>query len=222
MIRRPPRATRTDTLFPYTTLFRSVVRCNREPRACSGFFSSLTRGPGVLRQRPRHMLAYHFRRVIAARMQGGDHCHAGWRVAQCHRDIAQPVFVAAAADRRALGTGQKFRFGPGEQIDQAGLVQIVADPKVRFVMSLGELVPGAGQLAVVAAEDAIADQRTQGFIDAAVVFDGEVADAAPGIDTIRCDDGAGWTDVDAARAGAAMPAGRRSEDRRVVKECVST
>src|SRR3546814_5154447 len=27
MIRRPPRSTRTDTLFPYTTLFRSIV-CN--------------------------------------------------------------------------------------------------------------------------------------------------------------------------------------------------
>src|SRR3546814_15935632 len=26
MIRRPPRSTRTDTLFPYTTLFRSVPR----------------------------------------------------------------------------------------------------------------------------------------------------------------------------------------------------
>src|SRR3546814_10000315 len=25
MIRRPPRSTRTDTLFPYTTLFRSMV-----------------------------------------------------------------------------------------------------------------------------------------------------------------------------------------------------
>src|SRR3546814_3839890 len=25
MIRRPPRSTRTDTLFPYTTLFRSLV-----------------------------------------------------------------------------------------------------------------------------------------------------------------------------------------------------
>src|SRR3546814_13136412 len=25
MIRRPPRSTRTDTLFPYTTLFRSVM-----------------------------------------------------------------------------------------------------------------------------------------------------------------------------------------------------
>src|SRR3546814_2926192 len=30
MIRRPPRSTRTDTLFPYTTLFRS--RFLRQPR----------------------------------------------------------------------------------------------------------------------------------------------------------------------------------------------
>src|SRR3546814_8398283 len=28
MIRRPPRSTRTDTLFPYTTLFRSHVSAN--------------------------------------------------------------------------------------------------------------------------------------------------------------------------------------------------
>src|SRR3546814_3304327 len=27
MIRRPPRSTRTDTLFPYTTLFRSAQTC---------------------------------------------------------------------------------------------------------------------------------------------------------------------------------------------------
>src|SRR3546814_10203242 len=27
MIRRPPRSTRTDTLFPYTTLFRSGEQC---------------------------------------------------------------------------------------------------------------------------------------------------------------------------------------------------
>src|SRR3546814_2611688 len=38
MIRRPPRSTRTDTLFPYTTLFRSIDRrerphsLRREPR----------------------------------------------------------------------------------------------------------------------------------------------------------------------------------------------
>src|SRR3546814_17047092 len=32
MIRRPPRSTRTDTLFPYTTLFRSVPRPARARR----------------------------------------------------------------------------------------------------------------------------------------------------------------------------------------------
>src|SRR3546814_17127199 len=32
MIRRPPRSTRTDTLFPYTTLFRSAA-CQRERAA---------------------------------------------------------------------------------------------------------------------------------------------------------------------------------------------
>src|SRR3546814_3848866 len=32
MIRRPPRSTRTDTLFPYTTLFRSADARGRHPR----------------------------------------------------------------------------------------------------------------------------------------------------------------------------------------------
>src|SRR3546814_18777043 len=32
MIRRPPRSTRTDTLFPYTTLFRSQE--DRQPQLC--------------------------------------------------------------------------------------------------------------------------------------------------------------------------------------------
>src|SRR3546814_8803869 len=32
MIRRPPRSTRTDTLFPYTTLFRSLVSASLRMR----------------------------------------------------------------------------------------------------------------------------------------------------------------------------------------------
>src|SRR3546814_5785224 len=32
MIRRPPRSTRTDTLFPYTTLFRSIMSASRKVR----------------------------------------------------------------------------------------------------------------------------------------------------------------------------------------------
>src|SRR3546814_9044234 len=34
MIRRPPRSTRTDTLFPYTTLFRAVVHGGRPDFPC--------------------------------------------------------------------------------------------------------------------------------------------------------------------------------------------
>src|SRR3546814_8127433 len=34
MVRRPPRSTRTDTLFPYTTLFRSCRGLWRLPNLC--------------------------------------------------------------------------------------------------------------------------------------------------------------------------------------------
>src|SRR3546814_1777413 len=43
MIRRPPRSTRTDTLFPYTTLFRSAVR----ESAGMSFLAWLRRLPGL-------------------------------------------------------------------------------------------------------------------------------------------------------------------------------
>src|SRR3546814_18470926 len=36
MIRRPPRSTRTDTLFPYTTLFRSWRASQRWPCSIAG------------------------------------------------------------------------------------------------------------------------------------------------------------------------------------------
>src|SRR3546814_10646345 len=44
MIRRPPRSTRTDTLFPYTTLFRSDFLPNI-PMLRPGLFSSRTAMP---------------------------------------------------------------------------------------------------------------------------------------------------------------------------------
>src|SRR3546814_12232521 len=36
MIRRPPRSTRTDTLFPYTTLFRSQIALKVAPALAAG------------------------------------------------------------------------------------------------------------------------------------------------------------------------------------------
>src|SRR3546814_4127867 len=48
MIRRPPRSTRTDTLFPYTTLFRSPT-----PGAASGATSAPERADAQKRLAPR-------------------------------------------------------------------------------------------------------------------------------------------------------------------------
>src|SRR3546814_20953614 len=42
MIRRPPRSTRTDTLFPYTTLFRSLRQLKRIGYIADGFRHFLT------------------------------------------------------------------------------------------------------------------------------------------------------------------------------------
>src|SRR3546814_14737093 len=50
MIRRPPRSTRTDTLFPYTTLFRSLRdQGNRAVRLSVGNQFLGTRAPAAAR-----------------------------------------------------------------------------------------------------------------------------------------------------------------------------
>src|SRR3546814_2310509 len=55
MIRRPPRSTRTDTLFPYTTLFRSVD--GREVEVClAGQSRSVQGKPGKVRAAVRRLL----------------------------------------------------------------------------------------------------------------------------------------------------------------------
>src|SRR3546814_7151054 len=51
MIRRPPRSTRTDTLFPYTTLFRS--RARRDGR-CAGRCRRRHAAAARRRAGPRH------------------------------------------------------------------------------------------------------------------------------------------------------------------------
>src|SRR3546814_13588393 len=58
MIRRPPRSTRTDTLFPYTTLFRSDVGSIQEVGLGSGQMAraGFTRGWGL----GRHVLGANY------------------------------------------------------------------------------------------------------------------------------------------------------------------
>src|SRR3546814_13591813 len=65
MIRRPPRSTRTDTLFPYTTLFRSVRGAQHDRAQISGspdlgrqqdLFQPLQAGPHLIAQRRDQVL----------------------------------------------------------------------------------------------------------------------------------------------------------------------
>src|SRR3546814_7828039 len=52
MIRPPPRSTRTDTLFPYTTLFRSVLeRARGDTAAFDKIYEQYRLAPGVTRKR---------------------------------------------------------------------------------------------------------------------------------------------------------------------------
>src|SRR3546814_10375575 len=67
MIRRPPRSTRTDTRFPYTTLFRSAgEHCSSDTRirSCGSHF------PGDAEQGRTHRTRIHTRYVLLAH---------GWR-----------------------------------------------------------------------------------------------------------------------------------------------
>src|SRR3546814_10893807 len=71
MIRRPPRSTRTDTLFPYTTLFRSGLYC---PRAGVG--------EGLLRRldgKERVAIVRHVPFMTVTPVKAGVHEHGGSR-----------------------------------------------------------------------------------------------------------------------------------------------
>src|SRR3546814_20697080 len=83
MIRRPPRSTRTDTLFPYTTLFRAgiadAVRAGRAGRADRIIDALDGEGRGERRRiRARHGARHHVRADAPGTLslaQGVDRLH---------------------------------------------------------------------------------------------------------------------------------------------------
>src|SRR3546814_913053 len=61
MIRRPPRSTRTDTLFPYTTLFRSFQQID---------YTSQTAAGGISEQGVRGKLLWNATNAIDVTLEG--------------------------------------------------------------------------------------------------------------------------------------------------------
>src|SRR3546814_2108336 len=85
MIRRPPRSTRTDTLFPYTTLFRSAVAMAEDVRP----FEELALGghvPKLLEIDEMVILAVHLAGADRPRRRRYRHAEFGVRGEQLARD----------------------------------------------------------------------------------------------------------------------------------------
>ena len=77
-----------------------------------------------------------------------------------------------------------------------------------FVGGPGEAVPGAGREAIVAAVDAVADEGAEILGNLAFVLNGEIGNAAAGVEFLRGDDSIGGTGIDAGGAGSAAWCGR--------------
>src|SRR3546814_4547014 len=73
MIRRPPRSTRTDTLFPYTTLFRSGLAQRRRARSDRRSAQTRTNRAGNAGGVPRRDLVWSCFRDPAADTRSEEH-----------------------------------------------------------------------------------------------------------------------------------------------------
>src|SRR3546814_6450641 len=106
MIRRPPRSTRTDTLFPYTTLFRSAVvahpqrlaRSGSEPAALPGAQAAAAGATGGQRDDHRSV-------VCAARTRRGDAVRRELGVPLGGHPVAGPGGREHELDRDVQETG---------------------------------------------------------------------------------------------------------------------
>jgi hypothetical protein len=112
--------------------------------------------------------------------------------------------MADAPDRAALGVAQKLLFAPAKQRRQLLTAQPLALVEIGQGRTLGKLVPGADQLAVVAAVDAVGHQRAQLQRNRPRVFDRQIRNAAPRVQPPRRDDGLRGADADAGTAAAAV------------------
>src|SRR3546814_5162437 len=100
MIRRPPRSTRTDTLFPYTTLFRSNIEAGA--RVVEIVVPAIIRRPAIT------PIAIAVIGIVIA------------RAVVAHRQaaaiaVAIIVIIAAGADAEGGGDGQKGGTDAGQE-----------------------------------------------------------------------------------------------------------
>src|SRR3546814_13387805 len=122
MCRRPPRSTRTDTLFPYTTLFRSNELA---PFALGGTLALHSTAPRQMSEMPISAgeLGYH---SVSARLRTGNAANGLTamgllsrldNVRGSERDSAELAWNGTVADWSFVGRLESLR-GPIEKIER--------------------------------------------------------------------------------------------------------
>src|SRR3546814_20017271 len=115
MIRRPPRSTRTDTLFPYTTLFRSAVDLEAgDRRLALGGQQPVDEGLAV----------------------GGLDVRVPLRIDQDHAVLVEQRRIARDDDGVVALVGER---GPGRTVGQR--VGAHADPRLQLGAPAGTGLP---------------------------------------------------------------------------------
>src|SRR5450631_422783 len=119
--------------------------------------------------------------------------------------VTNPVDGAAA---RVL---HELRLAPRKHRDEPHLIQAMAHGEVTFASGAREFVPRANELTVIAAVDPIANGASKLDRDRSLELDGEIGNAAPGVESVGRDNGAGRTGGQTGRAAAAMRGSRLVE-----------
>src|SRR3546814_14364086 len=122
MERRPPRSTRTDTLFPVTTLFRSVprppLRAARRLRLVST--ATVTPPAGVVDPNPGNNSST--ARLVVVQQNDGAGCNAGNEGVSCAEHAKRPPAGASNKEPDA-GAQQGSRYAnqaaPRDGVDEA-------------------------------------------------------------------------------------------------------
>src|SRR3546814_11023246 len=122
MIRRPPRSTRTDTLFPYTTLFRSI------PFGCQGVGPPSLHGLGHGVETRLLRLVAPVARLLVEDRRAVDDVDARVHSPACEGDVA--LLAAGLAASAVQAPIQRHALapvgGPGRAvIHEAGLQVLV-------------------------------------------------------------------------------------------------
>src|SRR3546814_13272580 len=108
MIRRPPRSTRTDTLFPYTTLFRSLAHgdlraIRRRGAGCSRTSAYVLRPPWRTATRPPVRAGWARRGCDRGRCPPSEPFPAAGVPVRCHPAWPGPASPTARVDDLSVG-----------------------------------------------------------------------------------------------------------------------